>query len=233
MIDVYFWPTPNGHKITIYLEETAVPYRIVPVNIGRGDQFKPKFLALSPNNRMPAIVDTEPSDGGEPISVFESAAILQYLAEKTGQFMPRDGRGKKTVLEWLAWQVANVGPACGQLGHFKNYATERIPYAIDRFANEVHRLYGVLDERLLQREYVADEYSIADMAIFPWLRSYERFAIDIAEFPRVRAWLERVAARPAVSRALEVGRDLTRDTKPMDEEARKYLFGQRARCRSA
>jgi GST-like protein len=228
MIDVYFWPTPNGHKITIFLEEAALPYRLVPVNITRGEQFGAEFLKLSPNNRMPAIVDHDPPGGGEPISVFESAAILQYLAEKTGRFMPADLRGKKTVLEWLAWQVANVGPACGQLNHFARYATEKIPYAIDRFANEVHRLYGVLETRLADREWVANAYSIADMAIFPWLRTHERMQIDIAEFPRVRDWLDRMSARPAVARGIEAGKELAK-SHTIDEEARRHLFGQRAR----
>ncbi len=228
MIDVHFWPTPNGWKVTIFLEEAGLPYRIVPVNIGRGEQFKPEFLRLSPNNRMPAIIDHAPADGGEPIAVFESAAILQYLAEKTGRFMPTDVRGKKAVLEWLAWQVANVGPACGQLGHFKTYATEKIPYAIERFSNEVHRLYGVLDGRLDGREWVAGDYSIADMAIYPWFKNHERFGIDLAEFGRVKGWLERMAARPAVARGSEVGKDLTKGP-TVDDESRKFLFGQRAR----
>lgn len=230
MIDVHFWPTPNGQKITIFLEEAGLPYRVVPVNIGRGDQFKPEFLKLSPNNRMPAIVDHAPADGGEPIAVFESAAILQYLAEKTGQFMPSDVRGKKTVLEWLAWQVAGVGPSCGQLGHFKLYAKEPIPYAIERYSNEVHRLFGVLDGRLEGRDYVADAYSIADMALYPWLRGHERFGIDVAEFPRVSAWLARMAARPAVARGIDVGDDFPKASPQDDEEARKHLFGQRARA---
>lgn len=229
MIDLYFWPTPNGHKITIYLEEAAVPYRIVPVNIGRGDQFKPEFLAISPNNRMPAIVDDEPAGGGAPISVFESAAILQYLGEKTGKFLPSEVRAKTKVLEWLAWQIAHVGPSCGQLGHFKIYAKEPIPYAIERFSNEVHRLYGVLDKQLEKGDFVAGDYSIADMAIFPWFRGAERLGIDLTEFPRVRAWIDRLAARPAVVRGLEAGRDLTANQPAMDEEARKHLFGQRAR----
>mgnify|MGYP001047219679 CR=1 FL=1 len=229
MIDVHFWPTPNGQKIPIFLEETGLPYRVVPVNIGRGDQFKPEFLKLSPNNRMPAIVDHAPVDGGEPIAVFESAAILQYLAEKTGRFMPSDVRGKKTVLEWLAWQIANLGPACGQLGHFKIYAKDKIPYAIERYSNEVHRLFGVLDGRLEGRDYVADEYSIADMAIYPWLRNHERFGIDVAEFPRASAWLARMAARPAVARGIDAGKDLPTTSLQDDDEARKHLFGQRAR----
>lgn len=231
MIDVHFWPTPNGHKITIYLEETGLAYRLIAVNIGRGDQFKPDFLALSPNNRMPAIVDNEPGDQGEPLSVFESAAILQYLAEKTGRFMPRERRAKKVVLEWLAWQIAHVGPTFGQLGHFKNYAKDKIPYAIERFENEGHRLLGVLDERLATREFVADEYSIADMALFPWISVYGNYGIDIGEFPRVKSWIDRIAARPAVIKALEKGREIAKAQTPMDEEARKHLFGQRARAR--
>ncbi|MDF2691720.1 MAG: putative glutathione transferase [Labilithrix sp.] len=228
MIDVHFWPTPNGWKVTIFLEEAELPYQVIPVNIGRGEQFKPEFLRLSPNNRMPAIVDHAPAGGGEPISVFESAAILQYLAEKTGRFMPTDLRGKTTVLEWLAWQVANVGPACGQLGHFRNYAKDKIPYAIERYSNEVHRLFGVLDTRLAGRDYVAGDYSIADMAIYPWLRGHERLGIDVAEFGRVRGWLDRIAARPAVERGLAVGSDLSK-APALDDEARKHLFGQRAR----
>lgn len=228
MIDVHFWPTPNGHKVTIYLEETGLPYRIVPVNIGRGDQFEPGFLAISPNNRMPAIVDHDPTDGGEPIAVFESAAILTYLGEKTGKLLPTDVRAKKTVLEWLAWQVANVGPAMGQLGHFKLYANEKVPYAIERFTNEVDRLFGVLDRRLEGRTFVADDYSVADIALFPWIKAYARYGIDIAEFPRVSAWIERIAARPAVVRGLEAGKELSK-LSSMDDEAKKILFGQRAR----
>lgn len=228
MIDVHYWPTPNGWKVTIFLEEAGLPYRIVPVNIGRGDQFKPEFLRLSPNNRMPAIVDTAPADGGDPITVFESAAILQYLAEKTGRFMPPDVRGRKTVLEWLAWQIAHVGPTCGQLGHFKVYAQEKIPYAIERFTNEAHRLYGVLETRLDGRDWVAGDYSIADMAIFSWFRGHERLGLDISEYPRVRGWLDRLAARPAVVRGLAVGADLS-TAATLDDEARKHLFGQRAK----
>ena len=230
MIDVHFWPTPNGHKISIFLEEAGVPYRLVPVNIGRGEQFTPEFLRLSPNNRMPAIVDHEPAGGGEPIGVFESAAILQYLAEKTKQFIPGDLRGKTTVLEWLAWQVANVGPAFGQLGHFKNYATDKLPYPIERFTNEVHRLYGVLEERLHGRDFVAGDYSIADIAAFPWMRlGTSSYGLELSEFPRVQAWIDRLAARPGVVRGLAVGSDLRNKQPPMDEEARKHLFGQRAR----
>jgi GST-like protein len=232
MIDVHFWPTPNGHKVTIYLEETGLPYRIVPVNIGRGDQFKPEFLAISPNNRMPAIVDHAPADGGDPIHVFESAAILTYLAEKTGELLPGDVRGRTTVLEWLAWQVANVGPAMGQLGHFKLYTSEKVPYAIERFTNEVDRLFGVLDRRLDGRAFVAGDYSIADIALFPWIKGYARYGIDIAGFPRVSSWIERIAARPAVVRGLEAGKELSK-LPSMDDEAKKILFGQRARRSTA
>lgn len=230
MIDVHFWPTPNGHKITVFLEEAGVRYRLVPVDIGRGAQFAPEFLAISPNNRMPAIVDHEPEGGGEPVAVFESAAILVYLADKTQKLCPRDVRGRKTVLEWLAWQVANVGPAMGQLGHFKNYADVKIPYAIERFENEVHRLYGVLDHRLEGREFVADAYSIADIALFPWIRLHDGYGLGVGEFPNVAAWIQRIAARPAVARGLEAGKEL-RDAPGLDAEAKKILFGQRARRR--
>jgi GST-like protein len=230
MIDVHFWPTPNGRKVTIFTEEAGLPYRIVPVDIGRGGQFEPEFLKLSPNSRMPAIVDHAPEGGGEPIGVFESAAILQYLAEKTGRFIPTDVRGKKAVVEWLTWQVANVGPALGQLHHFKSYAPERLPYAIERFANEVHRLFGVLDGQLDGRDYVAGEYSIADMALYPWMMlGPKSHGIERADFPRVAGWLDRMATRPGVVRGMAAGEDLRSDQPAMDEEARKHLFGQRAR----
>lgn len=229
MIDLHFWPTPNGLKITLFLEEAGLPYRVVPVNIGRGEQFKPEFLAISPNNRMPAIVDHEPAGGGAPIGVFESGAILQYLAEKTGQFLPTDVRLRKSVLEWLAWQIGGVGPMFGQLGHFKRYAPEKIPYAIERYTNEALRLYRVLERQLstTKADYVAGDYSIADMAIYPWMRLHASYELDLTEFPHVRAWLDRVGARPAVVKGLEVGRELTERDKPLDEEARKVLFGQR------
>lgn len=227
MIDLHFWPTPNGHKITIFLEEAGVPYRIVPVNIGRGDQFKPEFLAISPNNRMPAIVDHDPKDGGEAIGIFESGAILQYLGEKTGRFFPTDVRAKKTVLEWLCWQIGGVGPMFGQLGHFKVYAAEQIPYAITRYTNEAKRLCRVLNQQLDKRDFVANEYSIADMALFPWLRVHQTYAIDMAEYPNVHAWLDRIAQRPAVARALELGEKVRAEAPQMDEEAKKILFNQR------
>lgn len=225
MIDLHFWPTPNGHKITIFLEETGTPYRIVPVNIRRGAQFAPEFLAIAPNNKMPAIVDAETG-----ITVFESGAILQYLAEKTRKLLPVEPRARYSALEWLTWQVASVGPALGQLGHFKNYASEKIPYAIDRFVNEAHRLYGVLEKRLDGRDYLAGDYSIADIATWPWMKMASSYDIDLAEFPRAKAWIDRIATRPAVVKALDVGEEIKKlDDGGMDEEARKHLFGQRAR----
>lgn len=227
MIDLFFWPTPNGYKISIALEEMGLPYTLKPVNIGRGDQFKPEFLAISPNNRMPAIVDHAPADGGKSLSVFESGAILVYLAEKTGRFLPADVRGRTLVLEWLAWQVAGVGPMFGQAGHFVNYAPEKVPYGIDRYTKEVHRLLGVLDHRLRGRDFVAGDYSIADMAIFPWVRIAKGLSVPTDEFPEVTRWRATLAARPAVARGMGVGEELK--TRSIDDEARKILFGQTAR----
>jgi GSH-dependent disulfide-bond oxidoreductase len=226
MIDVHFWPTPNGHKIIIYLEEIGLPYRLVPVNIGRGDQLKPDFLAISPNNKIPAIVDHAPADGGGPLSVFESAAILQYLGEKTGKLFPRTPREKKAVLEWLSFQIAHVGPAMGQLGHFKIYSDEKIPYAIRRFEDETHRLYSILERRLGEASFVAGEYSIADIALFPWIRAHARYDFDMEEFPHVTKWIDRIAARPAVERALAIGEELAA-ANPLDDAAKKVLFNQR------
>jgi GST-like protein len=228
MIDVHYWPTPNGKKVTIALEELGLPYRIIPVNIGRGDQFRPEFLAISPNNRMPAIVDHEPAGGGAPISVFESGAILVYLAEKTGRLMPNDVRGRVNVMQWVMWQMGGLGPMLGQAHHFRGYAPEKIPYAIDRYTNEAHRLYGVLDKQLAGHEFVAGEYSIADIASWPWiLPSGQGQSFD--EFPHLARWYEAVNARPAVQRGAAVSVEQPADQKPMDEEARKILFGQRAR----
>jgi GSH-dependent disulfide-bond oxidoreductase len=224
-IDLYFWPTPNGIKLTILLEELAVPYTLHFVNIGRGEQFKPEFLAISPNNRIPAIVDPEGPDG-KPLSVFESGAIMIYLADKFGRFYGRNERERVAVNEWLMWQMANVGPIFGQNGHFRSYAPEKLPYAIKRFGDEVHRLYRILNDRLHGREYVAGEYSIADVALFGWVRNWDARGIDIAEFPHVRAWLDRIAARPAVLRALSIKAPAPTDL-ARDEEARKVLFGQR------
>ena len=199
-IELYSWPTPNGHKVTIMLEECGLPYEIRYVNIGRGEQFAPEFLAISPNNRMPAITDPEGA-GGEPVSVFESGAILQYLGRKTGRFYPADERARVEVEQWLFWQVGGLGPMAGQAHHFRNYAVEKIPYAIDRYVNEVNRLYGVLDRRLADREFLAGDYSIADMACYPWVRPYKNQGQDLAEFPHLEAWFQRVRERPAVAKA--------------------------------
>ena len=208
MIELYYWTTPNGHKVTIFLEEAGVPYRIHPVNIGKGDQFKPDFLALSPNNRIPAILDTAPTDGGAPISVFESGAILTYLAEKTGRFLPSDVRGRFEVMEWLFWQMAGLGPMAGQNHHFSQYAPERIPYATQRYVNETNRLYGVLDKRLADREYVADQYSIADIAIWPWVSRFEWQTVDLNQYPNVKRWYVAIAKRPAVQKGYKVPKDV-------------------------
>lgn len=228
MIDLYYWPTPNGHKITIFLEETGLDYQIVPVNISAGDQFKPEFLRIAPNNRMPAIVDTQPTDHGEPVSVFESGAILLYLSEKTGQFLPADLRERQTVLEWLFWQMGGLGPMAGQNHHFTQYAPEKIPYAIDRYVKETNRLYGVLDRRLNGREYLAGDYSIADMACYPWIVPYERQQQRLEDFAHLKSWFERMAARPAVVRAYQKGEPLMGQP-TVNEESRKILFGQTAK----
>ena len=227
MIDLHYWPTPNGWKVSIMLEETGLPYRLVPVNIGRGEQFKPEFLALSPNNRMPAIVDHDPPGGGEPVALFESGAILVYLAEKTGQFQPTDLRGRYEVLQWVMWQMGGLGPMAGQAHHFRQYAPEKLPYAIDRYTKEVNRLYGVMNKRLADRPYLAGAYSIADMAAWPWVVPWKNQGQVIEEFPHLNRWFEAVNARPAVERGFAAGSEL-RNTAPMDEEARKVLFGQTA-----
>ena len=227
MIDVYYWPTPNGHKITIFLEETGLAYRIVPVNIGRGDQFKPDFLKIAPNNRMPAIVDQAPQDGSGPLSVFESGAILMYLAEKTGRFLPAEVRARYEVMQWLFWQVAGLGPMAGQNHHFSNYAPEKLPYAVDRYVKETSRLYAVLDARLAEREYIAGPYSIADMASYPWIVPHQRQQQNLAEFPNLKRWFETIRDRPAVVRAYEKGKQVSAQP-VVDDEARKFLFGQSA-----
>jgi GST-like protein len=227
MIELYYWTTPNGHKVTIFLEEAGVPYRIVPVNIGKGEQFASDFLRIAPNNRIPAIVDTQPADGGAPISVFESGAILQYLAEKTGQFLPTDVRGRVEVMQWLFWQMAGLGPMAGQNHHFVQYAPERIPYAIARYVNETNRLYGVLNRRLADRHFVAGDYSIADMAIYPWIVPYKKQKQSLDDFPHLKRWFAAIAARPAVERAYELSREI--NAKPVvSEESRAILFGQTA-----
>jgi len=225
MIDLYYWTTPNGHKITIFLEEAGLPYRIIPVNLGKGEQFKPGFLRHAPNNRMPAIIDKDPTDGGEPISIFESGAILQYLAEKTGCFMPKDVRGRFEVMQWLFWQMAGLGPMAGQNHHFSQYAPQRIPYAIDRYVKETNRLYGVLDRRLARREFIAGDYSIADMASYPWVVPYERQGQDLDDFPHLKRWFAAMAARPAVQRAYELAGKVNAQT-TMTKAAKKVLFGQ-------
>jgi GST-like protein len=227
MIEVYYWPTPNGHKITIFLEEAELPYRLVPVNIGRGDQFKPAFLKIAPNNRMPAIVDPAPGDGQGPLSIFESGAILLYLAEKTGRFLLPELRPRYDVLQWVFWQVAGLGPMAGQNHHFSNYASEKLPYAVDRYVKETSRLYAVLDAQLAEREYIAGEYSIADMASYPWIVPHQRQQQDLAEFPNLKRWFETIRARPAVVRAYEKGKQVSAQP-VVDDEARKFLFGQSA-----
>jgi GST-like protein len=227
MIELYYWPTPNGHKITMFLEEAGLPYEIRPVDISAGDQFKPEFLAISPNNRMPAIVDHDPPGGGEPVSVFESGAILMYLAEKTGRFLPTDVRGRKAVLEWLFWQVGGLGPMAGQNHHFVQYAPEKIPYAMNRYVNETNRLYGVLDRRLAGWDYIAGEYSIADMACYPWIVPHERQQQNLDEFSNVKSWFERVRVRPATMRAYQKGEPYM-NRPAVTEEGKKILFGQTA-----
>jgi GSH-dependent disulfide-bond oxidoreductase len=227
-IELYYWPTPNGWKITIMLEECGLPYTVLPVNIGKGDQFKPEFLSISPNNKMPAIVDHE-GPGGKPISVFESGAILQYLGRKTGKFYPQDERARVEVDQWLFWQMGGFGPMLGQAHHFRIYSPEKIPYAIDRYTNETHRLYGVLNKRLADREFVAGEYSIADMAIAPWAKLWERQGQNIDEFPHAKRWLETVLARPAVQRGIAVSSEDRGKTDLTDPAVQAILFGQRAR----
>lgn len=225
MIDLHYWTTPNGHKITIFLEEADLPYRIVPVNISTGEQFEPDFLRIAPNNRIPAIVDHAPADGGEPISVFESGAILQYLAEKTGKFLPTDTRGRNEVMQWLNWQMGGLGPMAGQNHHFVQYAPEKIPYAMDRYINETNRLYGVLNKRLADRDFVAGDYSIADMACYPWVFPHERQKQNINDFPNLKRWFEAIKARPATERAY-ARIDEVNKAPTVTEESKSILFGQ-------
>ena len=229
MIELHYWTTPNGHKVTILLEETGLPYRIVPVNIGKGEQFARQFLGISPNNRIPAIIDDEPADGGKPISIFESGAILVYLAEKTGRFMPGDVRGRAEVMQWVFWQMGNLGPMSGQNNHFSNYAVEKLPYAMARYRNEVNRLYGVLNRRLADRPFVAGDYSIADMASYPWIVPYERQGQNIADFPNLARWFEAIRARPAVQRAYALVKQVNPNQGGIrTAEERAILFGQTA-----
>lgn len=226
MIDLYYWPTPNGQKISIALEEMGLPYNVCPVNIGRGDQFKPEFLKISPNNRMPAIVDHD-AEGG-PLSIFESGAILLYLGEKSGQFLPKDLHGRFDVMQWLMWQMGGLGPMSGQASHFVRYAPERIQYAMDRYSKEVNRLHGVMNIHLKDREFLAGAYSIADMASYPWVVGFEEAAGGWVDMPNLKRWVEVIRRRPAVERGMAVGKDLRRSNQ-MDDDAKKILFGQTAR----
>ncbi|HYF44415.1 MAG TPA: glutathione S-transferase C-terminal domain-containing protein [Ramlibacter sp.] len=224
MIEVFSWPTPNGHKVHIMLEECGLPYKATPVNIGTGEQFKPDFLAISPNNKIPALTDPDGPDG-QPISLFESGAILVYLASKTGQFLPRSDREKYEVLQWLMFQMGGVGPMLGQNHHFRLYAPEKLPYAIDRYTNEAHRLYGVIDRRLASSAWLGGpEYSIADIATWPWLRNWKNQGVELSDYPHLKAWYEAIEARPAVQRGVKVLADLR---KPItDEKSREILFGK-------
>jgi GST-like protein len=234
MIDLHYWTTPNGHKITIFLEETGLPYRVLPVNIGKGDQFAPDFLKIAPNNRIPAIVDHAPADGGAPIPVFESGAILLYLADKTRSLIPQDLRGRTEALEWLFWQMAGLGPMAGQNGHFNHAAPEKLPYAIDRYERETARLFAVLDKRLADRDFVAGagrgEYSIADIASYPWTVNYVRLKQNIDDFPNLKRWQEAIKARPATQRAYALVQQVNppKPDAPMTEEQRRMLYGQSA-----
>ncbi len=228
MIDLHYWPTPNGWKISIMLEECGLPYTLKPVNIGRGEQFTPEFLAISPNNRMPAIVDHDPPGGGAPLSVFESGACLIYLAEKTGRFLGTELRERHATLQWLMWQVGGLGPMAGQNGHFLLYAPQKIPYALERYAKEVNRLYGVLDGQLARTgAFVAGaDYSIADMAIFPWVRTWKAQQVPLDDFAHVKSWYERLMQRPAVRLGIDLGKELR--ASKLDDTARRALFGQTA-----
>ncbi|PWE16050.1 glutathione binding-like protein [Alcaligenes faecalis] len=226
MIDLYYWTTPNGHKITMFLEESGLPYTIHPINIGQGDQFKPEFLRIAPNNRIPAIVDQAPQDGGEPISLFESGAILQYLAEKTGQFLSADLRVRTETLQWLYWQMGGLGPMAGQNHHFNVYAPVKIDYAIDRYVRETGRLYGVLNKHLEQRDFIAGDYSIADMASYPWIVSHQRQSQNLDDFPHLKRWFQRIGERPATRRAYALVEQINPGSPAHDDKARQILFGQ-------
>jgi GSH-dependent disulfide-bond oxidoreductase len=229
MIDLYYWTTPNGHKITIFLEETGLKYKVHPINIGKGEQFERKFLEVSPNNRIPALVDHDPPGGGAPIAVFESGAMLLYLAEKTGKFLARDLRARTEETQWLFWQMGGLGPMSGQNNHFSNYAVDKIPYAMDRYRNEVNRLYGVMDRRLADRPYLGGEYSVADMASYPWVVPYERQGQKIEDFPNLKRWFEAIRARPAVERAYAIVKDINPGQGGIrTAEERAILFGQTA-----
>jgi GST-like protein len=228
VLDIYFWTTPNGYKILLFTEEAGVPHTIKPVNISRGQQFQPDFLRISPNNRIPALVDHAPAEGKAPVSVFESGAILLYLAEKTRRFIPADLAGRVEVLQWLFWQIGGLGPMAGQNHHFRHYAPQKLPYAVERYVNETNRLYGVMNKRLADREFIAGPaYTIADMASYPWIVPYERQGQDLNDFPHLKRWFEAIAARPATRRAYERGKAI--NTAPtVDDEAKRILFGQTA-----
>lgn len=228
MLEVWSWPTPNGHKVHIALEELGLQYKVIPVNIGAGDQFKPEFLKITPNHRIPAIVDPD-GPGGRSISVFESGAILQYLGRKTGKFYPADERGRVEVDQWLFWQMGGLGPMAGQVHHFRNYSKETLTYAINRYVDEVNRLYGVMNKRLADRDFLAGKYSIADMACVGWANGWERQGQDINQFPNLKRWLERVKARPAVQRGMKLGLELRQGIDMKDPKVQAVLFGQRAR----
>ncbi len=232
MIDLYFRTTPNGYKVLQFLEETGIPYRLIPINISKGEQFEPEFLKISPNNKMPAIVDHDPAEGNEPIAIFESGAILLYLAEKTGRFIPDDIKGRADVLQWLFWQMGGLGPFAGQNLHFVHYAPEHLPYAIDRYVNETSRLFKVLDKQLANREYIIGEYSIADMASYPWVAIYERLGQNLDDFPNVKRWYEQVKLRPATIRAYQKGAAIN-STPTVTEESKKILLGQNAETLAA
>ncbi|MDJ0733375.1 MAG: glutathione binding-like protein [Nostocaceae cyanobacterium] len=227
MIQLYYWPTANGHKITIFLEEAGLEYQIIPIDIRAGDQFKPEFLQVSPNNRIPAIVDTAPVDGGEPISIFESGAILLYLAEKTGKFLPNNLRDRKLVTEWLFWQIGGLGPMAGQTNHFTQYAPEKIDYAINRYVKETNRLYGVMNRQLEGRDYLADNYSIADMACYPWIVQHQQQQQNLEDFPNLKRWFEKIQSREAVIRAYARGAEF-KGQPVITEEIRNILFNQTA-----
>lgn len=228
MIDLYYWTTPNGHKITLFLEEAGLPYQIFPINIGNGDQFGAAFLKISPNNRIPAIVDHSPDDNGPPISVFESGAILLYLADKTRRFIAQDLRGRNDTLQWLFWQMGGLGPMAGQNHHFGNYAVEKIPYAVDRYVRETGRLYGVLNKRLADHEFIAGDYSIADMASYPWIVPHKRQGQNLNDFPHLKRWFDAIAARPATQRAYNKAKEIN-VAPTVNEKSRELLFGQSAK----
>ncbi|GGC96053.1 glutathione binding-like protein [Undibacterium terreum] len=228
MIDLYYSATPNGHKMTMFLEETGLEHRIIPVSLSKGEQFKPEFLAISPNNKIPAMVDHAPVSGNQPVVLFESGAMLLYLAEKTGSLIPGDLQGRMEVLKWLFWQVGGLGPMAGQIGHFNVYAPEKVPYAIQRYTNETNRLYGVLNRQLAGRDFIAGAFSIADIACYPWIVPHQAHGQDLAQFPHLQRWFHAMAARPATIRAYRGMEDVYTKAEPVSAEARKILFGQTA-----